>query len=288
MAYDVEDTFESGTLGNLTKYEDAGYTVEAQSSDVLVGTYSAKMFTATGPNGGSATLDDTLPFSYSDIYIQLRFKMLSGFDSEYGLNLQFVCIALSSFYNTRFIFHLQKMVTGTFGWSIECYDGGSLSEKASDTTTGDFLVGTEYRLEIHFKIATSGGGYSVEKNGVTLSSNFTYNTGSTNIQFWWFGLDTVSGALNANSAMIFDNCYVDDAYIGSGAPTLEQEGFRFRNDDGDETTATWDGNQDANLTAPAGSIRRLRFVVDTTGDVDAGQFQLEGKKSDEADWHKIN
>ena len=75
-------------------------------------------------------------------------------------------------------------------------------------------------------------------------------------------------------------------YAAAGA-TLEQEGFRFRKDDGDETTATWDAAQDANIQAPAGTTKRLRFIVNATGDPDATQYQLEGKLSTDSAWTKI-
>ena len=71
------------------------------------------------------------------------------------------------------------------------------------------------------------------------------------------------------------------------ATSIEQEGFRFRNDDGSETTATWKANQDTNITAPKNVNTRLRFVVNSTGDFSATQFQLEYRKSGESTWRKV-
>ncbi len=58
----------------------------------------------------------------------------------------------------------------------------------------------------------------------------------------------------------------------------DQEGFRFRNDDGSETTATWLADQDTNITRDKDLTTRLRFLVDSTGDLSASQYQLEWRK----------
>lgn len=78
--------------------------------------------------------------------------------------------------------------------------------------------------------------------------------------------------------------YVD---YTAGAVTLDQEGFRFRNDDGDETSASWLASQDANVTAPLDTNTRIRFVIDGVGDPAATQFQLEAKLSTDSVWWKV-
>lgn len=64
-----------------------------------------------------------------------------------------------------------------------------------------------------------------------------------------------------------------DEYVSTA--TLIQEGFRFRNDDGSETAATWNADQDATITLTANTPKRLRIVVDTTGDPESKNLQLE-------------
>lgn len=74
----------------------------------------------------------------------------------------------------------------------------------------------------------------------------------------------------------------------SGAAILNQEGYRFRNDDGDEATATWKAGQDSNISLPAGSKLRLRMIVDATGDPEAKTLQLEWHKKDSPEpWRKV-
>ena len=57
--------------------------------------------------------------------------------------------------------------------------------------------------------------------------------------------------------------------------TLEQEGFRFRNDDGSESTATWKDAQDANITLASDTAFRLRMLINATLDPDVKNLQLE-------------
>ena len=59
----------------------------------------------------------------------------------------------------------------------------------------------------------------------------------------------------------------------------EQEGFRFRNDDGSETTASWKAAQDAHVTSPLGANIRLRTLVNTTSDIAATAYTLRYKLS---------
>lgn len=65
----------------------------------------------------------------------------------------------------------------------------------------------------------------------------------------------------------------------SVAATLTQEGYRFRNDDGSETTATWRQAQDTGDTVSPATTIRLRVLVDASGDPTAQKFRLEYKRS---------
>jgi hypothetical protein len=72
------------------------------------------------------------------------------------------------------------------------------------------------------------------------------------------------------------------------AVLLDQEGFRFRNDDGDEAGATFAEAQDTNITAPLDTNLRVRFIVNAIGDPAATQYQLEAKLSTESDYWKVS
>lgn len=69
-------------------------------------------------------------------------------------------------------------------------------------------------------------------------------------------------------------------------PYVVQEGFRFRNDNGSESTATWNANQDTNISLAAGGKIRLRFVLDTQlGDSSAREYRLEYRKTGTSTWY---
>jgi hypothetical protein len=59
------------------------------------------------------------------------------------------------------------------------------------------------------------------------------------------------------------------------ASSIEQEGFRFRNDNGSESTATWKDVQDANITLATTTAFRLRMILNATGDPASIDAQLE-------------
>jgi hypothetical protein len=64
---------------------------------------------------------------------------------------------------------------------------------------------------------------------------------------------------------------------------VTQEGFRWRNDDGSETTATWLAAQDTNASLALATNARLRTVIDTTADVTITP-KLYYKKSTDSTW----
>ncbi|MBZ5513087.1 MAG: hypothetical protein LAN70_18215 [Acidobacteriia bacterium] len=59
----------------------------------------------------------------------------------------------------------------------------------------------------------------------------------------------------------------------------EQTHFRFRNDDGSESAATWLADEDTNLTQPLSTNTRLRMQADTVGASGSQQYRLEYEKS---------
>jgi hypothetical protein len=60
--------------------------------------------------------------------------------------------------------------------------------------------------------------------------------------------------------------------------SLEQEGFRFRNDDADEDAATWKDTQDTNINSAVATKVRLRILLNATGDNPSKNFQLEYRR----------
>lgn len=69
--------------------------------------------------------------------------------------------------------------------------------------------------------------------------------------------------------------------------TVDQEGYRFRKDDGSESSATWWASQDTNLTGGNDTNLRLRLTVNTEGESAPEAYRLEYKKSDESLWLEV-
>jgi hypothetical protein len=78
----------------------------------------------------------------------------------------------------------------------------------------------------------------------------------------------------------------------TAAVSIEQEGFRFRNDDGSESAATWKANQDVNINLAADTAFRLRFLLKATGNPDSIDAQAEARVKPSGGafgaWEKIN
>jgi len=72
---------------------------------------------------------------------------------------------------------------------------------------------------------------------------------------------------------------------------FQQEGYRFRNDNGSETTATWLAAQDTDIFHDKTPNTRLRVLVNveaaTDTDPNATPFRLEYKKSTESTYKKV-
>jgi hypothetical protein len=121
--------------------------------------------------------------------------------------------------------------------------------------------------------------------GYTQHANTSYN------DTWGYKIVAATGTQSATAALELTHDWAITLATFkdvTGAATLDQEGFRFRNDDGDENAATWKEAQDTNLTAPLDTNLRVRFIVDGTGDPTATQYQLEAKLSTESDYWKVS
>ncbi len=71
--------------------------------------------------------------------------------------------------------------------------------------------------------------------------------------------------------------------------TVEQEGFRWRNDDGTEATASWKASQDTNgLTVARAERVRLRAILDATGDPLPDGAKLQYRRTGTTTWHDVS
>jgi hypothetical protein len=75
--------------------------------------------------------------------------------------------------------------------------------------------------------------------------------------------------------------------VAATPASLEQESYRFRADDGSETSATWLASQDTDITRPVNTNTRLRIILNANSDPASGQYQLEYKKSSGSTYGKV-
>lgn len=70
---------------------------------------------------------------------------------------------------------------------------------------------------------------------------------------------------------------------------LEQEGFRWRNDDGSETAATWKATQDTNISLALDNVVRLRVLLNVSSNPApaTSKYRLEYKEAAESIWTEV-
>jgi hypothetical protein len=123
----------------------------------------------------------------------------------------------------------------------------------------------------------------VETNGYSYSGSEPINIGVLRLGVWgaanWSGSWDYGGTTAATLTIV---------YTAAAGATLEQEGFRARNDDGNEAAATWLATQDTNITRAKNTNTRLRMLVNATGDPPANAYRIECRKQGVGDFKKIN
>ena len=104
-----------------------------------------------------------------------------------------------------------------------------------------------------------------------------YRTGSTSTDVLFDDLETINGWATAGIE------------IKAALVAYETEGFRFRNDDGSETTATWRQNQDTNDSEEINTPLRLRVLTAVTDDPASVTRTLQFRRKGDADteWEDV-
>lgn len=82
----------------------------------------------------------------------------------------------------------------------------------------------------------------------------------------------------------YSNIVTGSFTTAAASATLDQEGFRFGEDDGAENAHTWAAAVDTNLTAPAGQTKLLNIIINATGDPATKVFKLQHRKVGDPTW----
>jgi hypothetical protein len=113
--------------------------------------------------------------------------------------------------------------------------------------------------------------------------NVPDNAGSALLTAAFTSFDATGFTLNYSAFDAAARLFFGFAVETSVSITVEQEGYRWRNDDGSESAATWRQSQDVADTAAREETVRLRTLLNATGDPAAGTYQVEVKKSTDGD-----
>ena len=170
---------------------------------------------------------------------------------------------------------------------VEVDAGGSHALRSNDIVvsngiwtlvTGTF-DGSNLRLYINgVEVAPSP---DAETDSLTTNGN-SLTVGLHSGGFFFGEIDRVFVFNTAKSAASILEEYETYAIL----PELEQEGFRFRDDNDDENSAAWLASQDTDITRPIETNTRLRVLIDTTNDAPSYQYQLEYRVN-AGSWKKV-
>ena len=101
----------------------------------------------------------------------------------------------------------------------------------------------------------------------------------------------VSGTLYS-AAIVQNNTNGDSNLLTTtfttNAATFEQKHFRWRNDDGSETTATWAAAEDTPISLAKNTPVRLRVEIGATNDPASAAYKLQYRKVGDSTWRDIN
>lgn len=184
--------------------------------------------------------------------------------------------------NTHYTYVLVRAAgTGGSSNAYEIFTDGSSG--ATHTEICTLTSGTESTLQSVATTFTTNDVMRLEAEGTTLRA---YKNGA---QVGTDQTDATYASGSAGLGVYQSTATMDDWEGGSlTSVTLEQEGFRFRNDDGSETTATWVAAQDTGVTFPLDTNLRLRDLINAVGDPASKTFRIDYKLSTDSTYIPVS
>lgn len=183
--------------------------------------------------------------------------------------------------------------------------GTSLDSIAYSTSSGAYFTNVTSGSEDFHITNTSSDLYQA---GTDLSGTFTDDIDGDTRSSWDIGIDYITTAdvsAEATPTSVYITSSTNTAQasfqrsdlasasifyltISAGFPIfLQQEGFRWRDDDNDEANASWLDAQDTNISRERNVNTRIRVLVNANGDPASKQFQLEYRKVGDTDWKAV-
>lgn len=157
--------------------------------------------------------------------------------------------------------------------------------RSVDPTNNTMQVGVRISSTNYF--SSNHDTVSDNTNFLDFATEFFVNP-NTSSAWTYSDIQNLEVAIKKTNAvgMRLTQMYVEVKYQVSNV-TYEQEGFRFRSDDGDEDAATWLEAQDTDISRAINTNTRLRILVNATGDPTGKTFQLEFREAPSGDWAAV-
>lgn len=288
VAYDLTDSL----LSYWELEEASGTRVDSHGTNDLtdnnsVGSTTGIVGTAAQFNGSNYLTKTTPGFGFSgDFSIQVWLKYTyDGLPDTESLLSTYDGGATSWYF--RYSFDI-------VGFSIY---GGTFPSVGQSGTSGD---GSWH----HFVVRRQNGNLVMFKDGVQTSSIVAstetltdktlylgglgdggqgYDGALDEVAFWDRGLSAGEIAWLCNSGA--GRSYAD---LTPSTVVYEQTHFRFRNDDGSESTATWKAAEDTDSNVSVLTPIRLRIQTDATGDAPSQALKLQARKVGDPTWVDVN
>ncbi|MGD2186401.1 MAG: DUF2341 domain-containing protein, partial [Desulfobacterales bacterium] len=146
------------------------------------------------------------------------------------------------------------------------------TQTQSTTVTHDLLIGafgTNGPVSDTFTPDATNGWSLLDRDGTSSGTNdITISSEYKTV--------TSSGTYSADATYLPKPRYAAGivAYKGLAA-TVDQAHYRWRNDDGTESTASWYADEDTKANIGVGIVQRLRFLVENEGAFSAGEMAFK-------------
>lgn len=276
MPHLFAEEFETGIPGSFdTVQADFGSLNCIWDRNSMISESGSLRFDVFNEVGGGASKN--LGSDYTELYIQFKGYFQAG-----------TIFGVSGY--TGFMVLQDAVPASRLTFNIEDYGTVKL------TVNGDFSYHTMldlpqdevWKLEIYVKKHATLGRIKAWLNNDN-SASPDYDSGDTNTAATAFRTVKIGPTYSPEAVKSWwiDDVYFDTSFIGAGIP-LEQEGYRFRADDGSETTATWLASQDSNISRARNLNTRLRTILNTSGDPYSRTYQLEyRRKGSGQTWRKV-
>jgi hypothetical protein len=197
--------------------------------------------------------------------------------------------------STTSIYVFRKSGTNSISWRF--YNGTSWSTPSAAVPTQNHKAGSGYvavgnSTSVYLFLIDSDAANTIRYNIYDIASG-TWGTWvaletSTAVRNYISGYPVIS---NNKIGVIWSETNGSNFNIVVGTvnitpSTTIQDSFRWRNDDGSESAATWLATQNTAVTQPMTSNIRLRVLVDNTANPPVKKYRLEYRKGS-GNWRKV-